>query len=355
MIWASIIGLVLLALLVQLAASGNWPTCGFKCQANDVNMSHFWLGDDRGNDLIPGEIGEKIPCVLWAQFSNNANSPRYAPVLLADLYLNGTLSQSFYDQGLCILDTIKPKSTVDLPVCHLIWTRGEEIMLNRLVLSWETDKGASCTQSDRKCGSRSTKCYGGKEMGYFIETPFSVAFTFSFQGSSPCVVNFFDHIAGGLEPYVVDWDFGDGSHSKEADPVHIYNIPGNYTVRLQAYDQSKKIFSVSRVLRVMTCSCTIIGQDHACISKTETYRASLTGNYSRTYKWKLDGIEVSASDGENIDINWQEFGLGQHDLQVLIFDPESSMQLCECNMLIHVLPEPKAIISIIGMLCQIVS
>lgn len=352
MIWANIFGLVLLAMLMQLAFSEDWPGCKFQCQANDVTVSRLWLGDDQGNDIVSGEPGEKRSCILWAQFKNNANSPRYAAILLADLYLNGTLSQSFYDQGLCVLDTIGPKSTNAYPIRTLIWTRGEEVMLNRLVLSWETAKDASCTQAKRKCGSRNTKCYGSKEIRYLVETPLSVDFTFDLQGCSPGIASFFAQTAGGLGPYVIDWDFGDGSHSKETDPVHIYEVPGNYTARLQISDQSKKTASFSRELRVMPCPCTIIGQDHTCIGKTETYWASLAGDSSRIYQWKLDGVDADgavSTGGESIDINWQDFGLGQHDLQVVIYDLKSKRELRECDLVISVLPEASAAISMIEM------
>ena len=351
-IWANIFGLVLLAMLMQLALSEDWPDCKFQCQANDVTVSRLWLGDDQGNDIAPGETGEKRSCNLWAQFKNNANSPRYAAILLADLYLNGTLSQSFYDQGLCALDIIDPKSIISRPLYHLMWTGGEDVMLNRLVLSWETAKGASCTQDNRKCSNRNTKCYGVKEIEYFVETPLSVGFTFDFQGNAPEMASFFAHIAGGLGPYVIDWDFGDGFHSKETNPVHIYKVPGNYTVRLQAGDQSKKIASVSKELRVLPCPCSIMGQDHTCPGKTETYKAALACNSSRIYRWKLDGIDANGTEstgGESIDINWQDFGSGQHDLQVLIFDQESLKELSKCDMAITVIPEVEAVISMIAL------
>jgi hypothetical protein len=355
---AGVSGLVLLAMLMQLALSEEWPDCKFQCQANDVTVSRLWLGDDRGNDIAPGVTGEKRSCNLWAQFKNNANSPRYAAIMLADLFLNGTLNQSFYDQGLCVLDVIDPKSTISRPVYHLIWTEGEDVMLNRLVLSWETAKGASCTEGNRKCSSRNTKCYGGKEIGYFVETSLSVGFTFDLQGSTPEMASFFARIAGGLGPYVIDWDFGDGSHSKETNPVHIYKVPGNYTVRLQICDQSKKMASVSKEMRVLPCPCTIIGQDHTCLGKTETYNAALTNkaalasNSSRIYRWKLDGIDANCTEsqgGESIDINWQDFGSGPHDLQVVIFDPESSKEVSNCDMAITVFPEVQAVISMIGL------
>jgi hypothetical protein len=95
-----------------------------------------------------------------------------------------------------------------------------------------------------------------------------------------------------------------------------------------------------------------MGQDHTCPGKTETYKAALACNSSRIYRWKLDGIDANGTEstgGESIDINWQDFGSGQHDLQVLIFDQESLKELSKCDMAITVIPEVEAVISMIAL------
>jgi len=347
-IWASICRLILLALVMQPALSENWPDCKFQCQANDVTVSRLWLGDERGDDLFSAAPGEKQSCYLWATFNNNAKAPRYAAILLADLYLNGTLSRSFYDEGLCVLDKIEAKSTVSHPLYGMIWTRGDEIRLKRLVLSWETAKGTSCSQANRKCSNRNTKCYESKEAEFLVETPLSVFFAQDLEDCS-AMVSFFDRTTGGFGPYACDWDFGDGFHSQEKNPTHTYKVPGNYTVRLLARDQSGKEASASRQLVVNVCPCTIVGQDHACLGKTETYQVAMIGSI----QWHLDGREIdggeSREDG-SIDINWHDFGEGQHDLQVYVTDEKTEngpKQWAACNMTITVTPEPVATIRMV--------
>jgi PKD repeat protein len=49
-------------------------------------------------------------------------------------------------------------------------------------------------------------------------------------GSVPFEVHFGDESSGGVVSWL--WDFGDGQISTEKDPIHIYSIPGNYTVEL---------------------------------------------------------------------------------------------------------------------------
>jgi hypothetical protein len=360
MIWASIFSLILLALIVQPACCEDWPDCKFQCQANDVTISRLWLGDDRGDDQFSAVPGEKQSCYLWATFHNNANTPRYAVILLADLYQAGTLSRSFYDGGLCVRDEIDAKSTADYPLINIVWTGGEEVKLKRLVLSWETAKGTSCSRADRKCSNRNTKCYGGPEAEFLVQTPLSAIFAGDMQDCTG-FVKFVDQTTGGIGPYAYDWDFGDGFHSTEEDPAHTYDIPGNYTARLQARDRSGRVASVSRQFAFDLCPCTIIGQDHTCLGKIESYKVTLPGSIHGSIQWHLDGREIDGGasqeeshdsndlhDGESINIDWQDFGQGLHDLGVYVTgaNGENGPRLwAACNMTINVTPEPVAAIS----------
>ncbi|MCJ7570866.1 MAG: PKD domain-containing protein, partial [Candidatus Thermoplasmatota archaeon] len=47
-------------------------------------------------------------------------------------------------------------------------------------------------------------------------------------------------IKGGTPPYIVNWDFGDGSTSQETNPIHIYNNLGVYTVTITVTDSKQK-------------------------------------------------------------------------------------------------------------------
>ena len=55
-------------------------------------------------------------------------------------------------------------------------------------------------------------------------------------GSVPLQVQFYANSAG--YPVSWDWNFGDGTTSKEQNPVHMYSQPGSYTVILTVYDQN---------------------------------------------------------------------------------------------------------------------
>ncbi|OPY51710.1 MAG: PKD domain protein [Methanosaeta sp. PtaU1.Bin112] len=342
--WTGAFGLILFALIAQPALSADWPDCKFQCQANDVIVERLWLGDDSGEVISSPVAGEARSCYLWAAFRNNANAPRYAAILLADLYQGGTLSQSFYDDGLCVLDEIEAKSRVSHPLCSLEWKAGEEVILKRLVLSWETAKGTSCSQANRKCSNRNTKCYGGREAELLAESPLLASYEVNSQDCSG-LVNFVDRTTGGIGPYTCNWDFGDEAFSTENNPDHTYSQPGDYLVKLLVRDESGKTASVSRSLTIDLCTCAIIGQNHACLSKTETYSVSPKSPIHGMVRWYLDGREIY--ENESIDIHWKNYGAGLHDLMVYVDNNSSTngkKPWATCNMTITVTPEPLAVI-----------
>lgn len=153
--------LFILAYLIDVANSTDWPNCSFQCNGGDVDVKDLWLGDVNGDRLPPCIQGSQTTAYLWARLKNNANDARYAVILLADIYVNGALQKSFYNQGLCILDVIPPKSVISMPICNFSCTCGQNVNIERLVLSWETAKGTSCTNANRRCSNRDAKCYGG--------------------------------------------------------------------------------------------------------------------------------------------------------------------------------------------------
>jgi PKD repeat protein len=65
------------------------------------------------------------------------------------------------------------------------------------------------------------------------------------SGNPPFSVTFIGQVEGGVPPYQYDWDFGDGTPTSTLqDPLHRYNVSGNYLVDLTVTD-SKGNQSVS--------------------------------------------------------------------------------------------------------------
>jgi hypothetical protein len=49
-------------------------------------------------------------------------------------------------------------------------------------------------------------------------------------------IQFYANVSGGFSPYTYEWDFGDGDTSTDANPFHVYNEGGDFTVSLKVTD-----------------------------------------------------------------------------------------------------------------------
>ena len=70
-----------------------------------------------------------------------------------------------------------------------------------------------------------------------VEVPLSLSIQADVtSGKVPLTVNFTSQVTGGSTPYSYSWDFGDGSTSTLAEPVHTFETSGNYRVILTVTD-----------------------------------------------------------------------------------------------------------------------
>ncbi len=155
----------------SFAASDSWPDCGFVCQAGDVSVLDLWIGDASGNRLTSCTGGAHVTAYIWAKIQNGASSKRRGVILLTDIYVNDNLIYSTYPQGICVLSSIPGKSTASLPIYSFSFSCGDDVKLSRLILSWETASGITCSNANRKCSNRNTKCYGGSSTELYVAAP----------------------------------------------------------------------------------------------------------------------------------------------------------------------------------------
>lgn len=230
---------ILVLILSNVAISADdWPDCNFHCNAGDVTLLNAYLGDASGNPLPSCISGSPVTAYLWITIYNNANSDRYAAILLADVYINNNLAYTTYPDGLCVLDAIPAKATSKYAIYSFPWTCGQSVYLSRMVLSWETKSGTECSSADRKCANRGTKCYGGS----LSVVPMQMPLIADFNSSSPqccCSISFYNNSRGGVPPYTFKWNFGDGTAaSTQPNPTHTYSSPGTYSVTISVKDSA---------------------------------------------------------------------------------------------------------------------
>ena len=70
------------------------------------------------------------------------------------------------------------------------------------------------------------------------------------EASRLSTIIFTSHVTGGTSPYSYEWSFGDGQTSTQADPVHLYLMPGNYQVTLKVTDSGGVIQSQTSHVKI---------------------------------------------------------------------------------------------------------
>ena len=80
-------------------------------------------------------------------------------------------------------------------------------------------------------------------LGQRLSAKFSADAT---SGKSPLTVSFKDESLGNVLQYM--WDFGDGDKSTVPNPVHIFQKPGEYSVRLTLSNEEENIHKRKKIL-----------------------------------------------------------------------------------------------------------
>jgi len=74
------------------------------------------------------------------------------------------------------------------------------------------------------------------------------------NGTSPLSVTFNAVVKGGAQPYIVNYNFGDGYASEGQVVIHTYFQPGTYKVLVSATDQNGTVAQTSTVVKVVAAA-----------------------------------------------------------------------------------------------------
>jgi PKD repeat protein len=149
-------------------------------------------------------------------------------------------------------------------------------------------------------GAQSVTCILRLEIVVYPE-PFA-AFTYLINGSE---VRFFSLQSIDSSYF---WDFGDGSWSFEQDPIHTYEMNGQYTVHLIVSSHCgmdtvyKTIPIAVAPIASFTSSATLL-----CVGDT-LHLMSTTFMPQITYQWTIEGGIPSATDEPEIDVVYTDTG-----------------------------------------------
>ena len=85
------------------------------------------------------------------------------------------------------------------------------------------------------------------------------------------------------------WDFGDGSTSNQINPVHIYNLPGQFSVTLVAYDRFNNCSNSITKTQFVTVNpipvATVSVDDSVTCNVTQVFQFSGSGTNINNWLW----------------------------------------------------------------------
>lgn len=211
----------------QGACNGVWPYCCTGCTANDVTITRIWLTSDAA--CQPGQMGT---ATLWATFHVSTSGDRYcAYSLIKVLQPDGITWKTIeYHFG-----SINMPGDYDRAISQISYICGNPLNVKDIYAAWHTKATDPITCPYSNCGDYiPSKCYYDATVRY-IQTPIVADFSYpDLCAGSPA--QFIDKTIGGTQPYMYNWNFGDGSSSTLQNPIHTYTSSGYYTVTLTVTD-----------------------------------------------------------------------------------------------------------------------
>ncbi len=122
--------------------------------------------------------------------------------------------------------------------------------------------------------------------------------TIDFTATTECLgdsTHFFDTIlSAGMSMQSILWDFGDGTTSTMANPLHMYSFPGSYNVTLSITNQYNCTASVSKTVTVRPLPNTDFTYITDCVFDPTQFFDNTDSAYAPAIAWEWDFGDGSA-------------------------------------------------------------
>jgi PKD repeat protein len=190
----------------------------------------------------------------------------------------------------------------------------------------ETMSSGSLAPTPRALSATVRQVFDSFEIIAASTDPLTVEITSSdTEGVAPATFEFEADVIGGMEPYTISWDFGDGSSEEEDEDVeHTFDIAGTYNVGIMITDSTGRTVSDSILITVEPppplTSVEITSSDTEGVAPaTFEFEANVTGGTEPyTYSWNFgDGsVEIDDED-ETVEHTFDIAGTYNVDLTVI--------------------------------------
>ncbi|MBK6901984.1 MAG: PKD domain-containing protein [Saprospirales bacterium] len=144
-----------------------------------------------------------------------------------------------------------------------------------------------------------------------VETPAVAGFTFSVNGNT---VQF---QSTSINVDSLSWSFGDGGQSSDPNPQHIYNLEGDYTVTLIAFNACGA-FTISQLIQVGSPPEAGFSADFTagCVPLTVQFEDLSSGSNITSWEWILPGGQPASSNLPNPVVLYENPGF--YDVTLIV-------------------------------------
>src|SRR5215207_3644354 len=149
------------------------------------------------------------------------------------------------------------------------------------------------------------------------------------EGIAPATFEFEADVAGGMEPYTISWDYGNGSSGEEEeendeDIEHTFDNAGMYNVRVSVTDSTGRAASDSMLIIVdepppLTAVNIISNSTGGIAPATFEFEADVTGGIEPyTYRWYFGDGSRANDDDEDTEHSFDNAGM--YNVSLIVID-----------------------------------
>ncbi|WP_215226545.1 DUF7507 domain-containing protein, partial [Echinicola shivajiensis] len=237
---------------VQAQSNADLRDCGYGCTSNNYSIAGVYLSDANGVPITDANktctTGDPINGVYVSiGILSNQNASNYFGRLYADLIIGS--SSIYLDVPLGNMPSSKNEVTNKVIYGPINWECGQELTLSFPLVVWKTSNNAPDEPID--CGDYSqSQCERPESI--LVAAPLAVQFDSQscLPSESDFTVQFTSTTNGGISPYTIDWDFGDGTSSSDENPLHTFPNAGNFDVELTVTDNEGTVNTYSQTVNV---------------------------------------------------------------------------------------------------------
>ncbi|RZQ53981.1 peptidase M6 [Pseudoalteromonas phenolica] len=141
-------------------------------------------------------------------------------------------------------------------------------------------------------------------------------------------------VEAGLEPYSIEWDFGDGNKSTGASITHTYEVSGTYTVSVKITDGNGETVTQSKQF-TLTVPLSI-EPNLSSNSLTLTANAKVSGGSG---KYQVDWDYGDGNSGEGLSISHTYNSAGTYNVSVIVTDTDTNQSESKSEQVTISLPQ----------------